>query len=341
MLRLKGISAGVAQSAILHEMPMDRSRLAMLASIATLLLAVSAVAATPGTRQQGVAIVRLGQHGDFTRIVIETSRRFELVPALSPDGKLVAVAFPPSLGLVLPHRLEAPISRLSEMHRRNGRPPRLLIWFDRPVTLRSNFILPIVSRPGFRLVLDFEAVGETIEQPPAPEPDAILKEAGFVAARFGLDDHALLAQLADQPDGEPAAVRMTIDVGTTAARRLIRIARQSAQFGRFQTLYELTSTDHRLAGIVAEWGKDPQKPLDEEAAEDLLINLSVALTADGFSPTSAELGKPLADAGRIGFSGIDPAGRLATLSVHALPSGTAEPAGLFLRLSMVDPAVAE
>lgn len=309
-------------------------------------------AALPAMATGDAATIRIARHTEFLRIVIATAKRLNATPSLSRNGRQLSIILPASLHLALPSRLVTPITAIRQPRKHGGKRMSLLIGFGTPMALRHNMVLPAAGRPGFRLVLDFQAIAKTkpvpaeplASIPVPPPPDAVLKQAGFVSGRFGLSDTDLLAQLAatEAPDQNP--VRMTIDAGTEQARPLVRIGRQSPRYGRFQTIYEFTALHHRLAGISAEWGKDAANPLDDDTAQDLMVSLSAALAFIGFDPTSSELGAPLAGDGRIGFSGLDRSGRLATLAIYPIPAprgSEAEAGGLFLRLTMTDPAVTD
>jgi hypothetical protein len=323
------------------DLPMARPTHRMIESFRFALVAAALIGTSPAAADD-TASLRIARHGEFLRIVIATAKRLDVQPILSGNGRQASIALPAALRPVLPNRLPAPVTAIRQPRRHKA----LVISFGTAMTIRHAITLPALRRAGFRLVLDFAALAKPdAAAPPVPAeapppPDAVLKQAGFQTARFGLGDAELLAELGQSE----TPVRMTIDAGTRAAQPLIRIGGQSPRFGRFQTIYEFTAKSRRLAGISAEWGKDPADPLGEDKAQDLLVSLSAALAFAGFNPTSSELGAPLSGDGRIGFSGLDGAGRLATLAIYPLPEprGTEPGAGgLFLRLTMVDPAVAD
>jgi hypothetical protein len=338
----RGIDSGMAQPQ-LTALPV--LRIALRAVLAAALL--SAAPALAGE----TALLRIGEHDGMLRIVIETGKRLDSAPSLSPTGRRLSISLPGSEHLVTPRATPAAVTAIRQRLHHNHRRATLLIEFRGAMALSHNMLLPSIQRPGFRLVLDFRAriqpephrpTTSVTPPPPAPPPDVLLRQAGFVPMRFGMNDTDLLAQLADLAAASPSPVRMTIDAGTTSARPLIRTGWQAPRFGRCHTVYEFTAASHRLSAISAEWGKDATDPLDDDALQDLFIEMSAGLIADGFKPTGPALGAPLADHGRIGFSGLDASGRLATLSIHALAvAGDADAAspGLFLRLTMTDPAI--
>jgi len=247
---------------------------------------------------------------------------------MAPDGLSATVALP-ALRPVSPPNLTPPLKAIRA-------PPQhgLFLEFRSPVTLRHSMVLPTVAQPGYRLVLDFAIPGK-----PVPPPESALQQAGFAPEQFGSHDSDLLTFLKTLPDTDGAPVRMTVGSGSPSARPLIHIGRQTARFGRFQMIYHFTPADHRLAVITAEWGNDPDHPLDDDQLQDLLDGLSDALASAGFKPTSSEMNAPLAGGGRIGFSGLDGKGRLATLAIEPLPH--AGKGHIFLRLTMADPSIAE
>ncbi|HVJ51924.1 MAG TPA: hypothetical protein VM689_05645 [Aliidongia sp.] len=262
------------------------------------------------------------------RVVVETRKRHEATAVMAPDGLSATVALP-ALRPVSPPNLTPPLKAIRA-------PPQhgLFLEFRSPVTLRHSMVLPTVAQPGYRLVLDFAIPGK-----PVPPPESALQQAGFAPEQFGSHDSDLLTFLKTLPDTDGAPVRMTVGSGSPSARPLIHIGRQTARFGRFQMIYHFTPADHRLAVITAEWGNDPDHPLDDDQLQDLLDGLSDALASAGFKPTSSEMNAPLAGGGRIGFSGLDGKGRLATLAIEPLPH--AGKGHIFLRLTMADPSIAE
>ncbi|WP_158272087.1 N-acetylmuramoyl-L-alanine amidase [Marinicauda salina] len=126
-------------------------------------LAVAAAALTGAASASDITAVRFGEHDEYTRIVVETSRplEFETFTLAEPEGRLVmslpgarwaASDLPGGRGIG--HGL---VGRFD--FDESGQAPRLIFALDRPALVRESFSLD-PNGGGYRLVVDIEPVSE-------------------------------------------------------------------------------------------------------------------------------------------------------------------------------------
>jgi hypothetical protein len=299
------------------------------------------------------AVVRLGRHDDVVRVVIETPSRLDFQQSLTKDGRQSTVTLPAALTVQLPKGMIAPLAAIRVPSARKDTTTTVLLKFRVPVELKHAMILPSLTQPGFRLTLDYRM---TVPQEPQPKPSDtpaiavaaaprapvaadLFKLAGFRSARFGMTDAQVLEVINGEADPDQSAVRMVVNPGKPESKLIITVNRLVAPFGQVQTVYEFLPDSRRLVGISADWGREPGAGLDNRTVQEIVRALTQDLRNANFRPSSTAFDAPLAGGGRIGFSGIDKAERLATVSIYPLPMPPGEPTDAtphYIHLSILD-----
>lgn len=291
--------------------------------------------------------VRLGDHANYVRLVLETPGLSRTNVGLDADGLTAAVDVAGTYDIAVPRKMVGPISAIDQAPS-DAEGSHLIVHFRVPVKVIAHSTIPADASNGQRFVLDFQqlAPGEAVppaksaETKPAPNPPANPAPApktspappannpsfilsGFRSADFGASRETVLASI-ERDFG--AAVRAAVsERGTATATTLVVTPPPLLPNTPPATItYAIDAPPLGLRRVSVVWNAPDGKGMSD--AETVLVTAPMTRffeTID-FSPGRAVLNQTAPDGAAIAFEGIDAAGNSTRMTVKptsAAPEG--------------------